>query len=344
MTGRTRSSTSASADSDLSLGVARIAFALLVLAGCPDSTPPGDGPAAPWTIGPELPGRRLEPGVTAFGTRMVVAGGFATGLTEGISITHEVLVFDTFDGTWTQLPDAPADLTHINLGASGSTLFLLGGLEGTSFTARGEAWKLEDGADAWEPIAPLPVPRGAAGVVSSPPHVFLLGGASTTAALASCLDYNLLTGEWTALPDLPTARSHPAAMRMEDGTLVVAGGLATLDATAPLSDVWVLPLGATAWEQRRSMPTARGGCAYGAIYGNLICAGGESGRIALANVEGYDPVNDVWTLYPDLPEPRAGTQAAAIGQLLYVPGGARELVFEPLSSLFVFSLLDTIGR
>jgi len=154
----------------------------------------------------------------------------------------------------------------------------------------------------------------------------------------------LLTNDWTRLPDLPTARSHPAAMRMNDGTLIVAGGLATLDATAPLSDVWALPPNRSQWEQRRSMPTARGGGAYGNVYGNLIVAGGESGRIALANVEGYDPVTDVWTIYPDLPAARAGTQAAAIGQLLYVPGGAQMLAFEPTSSLFVFSLLDTIGR
>lgn len=325
------------------LRVRRALFAL-VLAGCPPATPPSDGPVAPWSIGPELPGRRLEPGVTALGTRLVVAGGFATSLSEGLSITRAVLALDTFTGEWVTLPDAPADLTHINLGASGTTLFLLGGLEGVQFVARGEAWKLEAGAVAWEPIAALPEPRGAAGVVSAPPHLYLLGGASTTAALATCIDYNLATGQWLSLPDLPTARSHPAALRMRDGTLIVAGGLATLDATAPLSDVWALPPGATAWERRRSMPTARGGCAYGDIYGNLVCAGGESGRIALANVEGYDPVTDIWTVYPDLPEPRAGTQAAAIGQLIYVPGGARELRFEPTSSLFVFSLLDTIGR
>jgi N-acetylneuraminic acid mutarotase len=322
----------------------RRALVLLLLAGCPPTTPPGDGPGQAWTTGPEIPGKRLESGVTALGTRLVVMGGFATSLSEGLSITTDVLAFDTFDGTWTPLPAAPAQWTHINLGASGSTLFLLGGLEGTQFVARGDAYKLDDGATAWEPVAPLPEPRGAAGVVSSPPHVYLLGGASTTAALASCYDYDLLSNTWVRLPDLPQARSHPAAMRMNDGTLIVAGGLATLDATEPLSDVWALPPNGTAWQQRHAMPTARGGGAYGNIYGNLIVAGGESGRIALANVEGYDPVTDVWTLYPDLPEPRAGTQAAAIGQLLYVPGGAQMLAFEPTSSLFVFSLLDTIGR
>jgi len=322
----------------------RRALVLLLLAGCPPTTPPGDGPGQAWTTGPEIPGKRLESGVTALGTRLVVMGGFATSLSEGLSITTDVLAFDTFDGTWTPLPAAPAQWTHINLGAAGSTLFLLGGLEGTQFVARGEAYKLDPDTTEWVPVAPLPEPRGAAGVVSSPPHVYLLGGASTTAALATCYDYDLLSNDWIRLPDLPQARSHPAAMRMNDGTLIVAGGLATLDATEPLSDVWALSPNASQWVQRHAMPTARGGGAYGNVYGNLIVAGGESGRIALANVEGYDPVTDVWTIYPDLPEARAGTQAAAIGQLLYVPGGAQMLAFEPTSSLYVFSLLDTIGR
>jgi hypothetical protein len=41
-----------------------------------------------------------------------------------------------------------------------------------------------------------------------------------------------------------------------------------------------------------------------------------------------------------MPEPRAGTQGASYGQLLYVPGGARRLIFEPLDTLYVFASLQ----
>ena len=118
--------------------------------------------------------------------------------------------------------------------------------------------------------------RGAAAVVVSPPHVFLLGGATSGGALASVLDFNVSTSTWSQLPDLPTARSHAAAMRLDDGTLIVAGGLA--DGTGiPLGDVYALPLGAAAWELREPMPTRRGGCAYGRVQRSLVCAGGEAG-------------------------------------------------------------------
>ncbi len=92
------------------------------------------------------------------------------------------------------------------------------------------------------------------------------------------------------------------------------------------------------------MPTARGGCAYAEVYGRLICAGGETRSEAVTTVEGYDPETDTWTRYGDLPEPRAGAHGAAIGQRMYVPGGAAALRFEPERSMLVFSFLDTLGE
>ena len=85
----------------------------------------------------------------------------------------------------------------------------------------------------------------------------------------------------------------------------------------------------------------RGGCAYGVLQGRLICAGGEAGMSALSYTQGYDALGDMWIDYPAMPEPRAGTLGGAIGQKLYVPGGAARIVFEPTDSLFIFAPLDT---
>ena len=327
------------------LGLLLAAYAAAAALGaCADP----DAPARPdaWGEASELPGRRLEPAVAAAGARLVVAGGFSTSAREGLEITREVVALDTLAGTWIQLPDLPVAWTHAALAASAGTLYLLGGLEGAAFTPRGEAFALDPGADAWRDLPPLPpgLERGAAAVVTSPPHVYLIGGAAAgTAALASVLDYNLATGEWTQLPDLPSPRSHAAAMRRADGTLIVAGGLAH-ETGAPLDEVYALPLGADAWEPRSPMPTGRGGCAYGVALGQLVCAGGEAGSSALRTALAYDPIADTWTPLPDAPEPRAGVTGAVIGQQLYIPGGASALVYEPLSSVLVFSLLDALPR
>ncbi|MEJ7599504.1 MAG: hypothetical protein WKG01_16470 [Kofleriaceae bacterium] len=127
-------------------------------------------------------------------------------------------------------------------------------------------------------------------------------------------------------------------MRDGDGTLIVAGGLRGLGSNEPLAEVHMLPVLGTSWQPRAPMPTARGGCAYGVSYGQLVCAGGEAGSSALAVVESYDPRLDTWSTRPPLPVPRAGTPGAVVGQQLYVPGGAAALVFEPTDTLFVFGL------
>ena len=278
--------------------------------------------------------------MTALGDRLVVLGGFSTSLQEGLAISRRVHLLDTFTLEWKELPDAPVAWTHIDLLAAGASLFLLGGLEGQQYTARGEAFVLDPGASIWRALAPLPagMERGAAGLVVSGNHLLLLGGASSTAALASCLDYDLANDTWARLPDLPAPRSHPAAMRMADGTLIVAGGLGTLDASEPHGDVFALAPGAASWTTgRKPMRVARGGCAYGVLDGQLICAGGEAGVAALHVVESYDPIDDAWQDLPDLPDARAGTQGAVIARHFYVPGGARELVFDPLDTLFVYA-------
>jgi hypothetical protein len=338
------------------LHLMRLLWIALLVAACkaPVTT---DAPASPWTMGPNLPDPRLEPGVTALGQSVVVLGGFDTGVQAGLHVTTGVEVFNTLTQTWGTLPDAPVARHHVQIAVTGSTLYLLGGLDGTAdqnnnFPARGDSYALDttNPAAGWRAIAPIPAgfERGSAAVVVAPPRIYLLGGASTTAALASVIFYDVSADTWTtgALPDLPAPRSHPAAMRRaEDGTLVLVGGLAGLTADTAQADTFLLapdqqtPTGM--WTAGAPMPEQRGGCAYGVVQNQLLCAGGEAGMSALTYTQGYDAINNVWKNYPFMPEPRAGTLGAAIADKLYVPGGAMALVFEPTDTLFVFALDDT---
>ena len=338
-----------------------VLFAVVAACSSPAARP--DAPSSPWSLAATLPVPRLEPGVTAIGQRLVVLGGFDTDVQAGLDVTVRVDMLDTTDLTWTQLPDAPVARHHVQLAALGTTLYLLGGLDGApdaanQYPARGDCYALDlgDAAPAWKPIAAMPagLERGSAAVVATPPRIYLFGGASTTDAIASNIYYDAIADAWcpgpacavgTELPDLPAARSHPAVMRRTDGTFVVVGGLSGLTSDTQTSDVFVLASSEQhaggAWTMGLAMPRARGGCAYGVLQGKLICAGGEAGTSALSYTEGYDPNVDTWTDFAVMPEPRAGTLGAAIGQSLYVPGGASRIVFEPTDSVYVFSPLDT---
>lgn len=348
-----------------SMKQAAAALAVLVACGAPAAKPDGaiDAAPGPWTLGvpglpatAKLPSPRLEPGVTALGDQLIVAGGFDTDLAAGLHITQEVDALNTLTGTWTRLPDAPVAWTHIQIAAVGGTLYLLGGLAGQQYTAEGQAFALDPGASAWRSIAPIPAgfERGSAGVVVTPPRIYLLGGASSTGALASNIYYDISMDAWcpgaacTAndqLPDLPAPRSHVAAARRSDGTFVVAGGLAGLSSDTAAQDTWLLPLteqhAGGMWQTVAMMPRAHGGCAYDVVQGQLVCAGGEADTSALPYVDGFDLNNEVWTELPPMPVPTAGTQGAAVGQRLFVPGGARLLQFEPTDTVYVFAPLDT---
>lgn len=299
-----------------------------------------------------MPGPRLESGVTSLGQRVVVLGGFYQNEAQGLGITTDVIEYDMFAASgerWRMLRSAPVVWTHANLASSAATLYLLGGAEGTDFVARGDSFALDtNGPDAmWRSISPIPTsyePRSSAGVVVGPPFIYLVGGATQTDAVASVIAYNFSLDTWSRLPDLPAKRSHPAAMRMPDGTLIVAGGLETIDSSSAKGDVWSLPPGGTEWQPRAPMLQARGGCAFGVVFQQLICAGGEAGSSALRTVERYDPINDVWSQLEDMPDQRAGTQGAVVGGRLFVPGGARTLTFSPTNTLYAFSFLESLDN
>jgi hypothetical protein len=327
------------------------ALVLVGVAACAKLPAQPDAPASAWVLGPTMPRRALEPGVAALGQQLVVAGGFDTSLAEGLDITARVDAFDTTSSTWGTLPDAPVKWTHLNLAVVGDRLYIAGGLEGTQSIAHGEGFVFDPIDKTWQPITAMDPAdaRGASGVVTAPGRIYLLGGASTTAALATCLEYDTITGTWSHLPDLPAPRSHPAAMRMLDGTLIVAGGLASLDASAPQGEVWALSPPGTAtrtWQPRAAMqpptdPALRGGCAYGVVLGELVCAGGEAGQAASTVALGYDPYLDHWTMHESMPVARAGAAGAALGGRLFVPGGAVTPTLDPTDTLYIYTPLDT---
>ena len=348
-----------------------LATTMLVACKAPVATPI-DSVTSPWSQGSNMPTPRLEAGVTALGQSVVVVGGFDTDQQAGLDVTTTIDVFDTQANAWTTpFPDAPVARHHVQVAAIGTTLYVLGGLDGAAnaaneYPARGDSYMLDTQVDplVWQPITPITAgfERGSAAVVVVPPRIYLLGGASTLNALASNIYYDIIQNAWCPgdactpdqqIPDLPAPRSHPAAMRKTDGTLVLIGGLSMLTSDTETSDVfWLSPdqqITTGAWATisgtgapLQPMPHARGGCAYGIVQGKMMCVGGEAGTSALSYTEGYDPLQNTWTEFPVMPEPRAGTLGAVVNQKLYVPGGAMAIVFEPTNTLFIFSPLDTM--
>lgn len=73
------------------------------------------------------------------------------------------------------------------------------------------------------------------------------------------------------------------------------------------------------------MPTTRGGLNGGAVGTKFYVFGGEGNPDSSTGVfnqsEVFDTESQEWTELKPMQVPRHGTQAAAVGGLVYVPGG-----------------------
>ncbi|HEX7838821.1 MAG TPA: kelch repeat-containing protein, partial [Kofleriaceae bacterium] len=187
----------------MSRSLAIVVLGVLGAAACASTAAVADAPTSAWILGPLMLRRALDPGVTALGQELVVAGGFDVSPAGGLEVSAEVDVLDTVQlalapAMWGRLPDAPVHWVGPNLAAIGGTLYLAGGLEGPGGAARGDAFALDPVDHLWHALPAMPAgeERGASGVVTAPGKIYLLGGASSNAAVATCLVYDTATRTW----------------------------------------------------------------------------------------------------------------------------------------------------
>jgi hypothetical protein len=311
-----------------------VAMVLTVACAAPPSEVAADAGAGVWATRAAIGGGgRLEAAAATLDDRLVIIGGFDSGL----EIVARVDAYDPAADAWTPLAPLPIAVTHANAVTAGGKLYVVGALVGVDFAASGASFVYDPTADAWTPVASMPagLERGASGVAAAGTTIIVAGGSAGDVTLSSVLAYDTVADTWASLPPLPSPRSHPVAA-VFDGVAVVAGGLSAIDGTGPLAET--LALVGDAWVARAAMPTARGGCASGVLDGRLLCAGGETADAVVAATEAYDPVADAWTPLAAMLTPRAGTYGAVLADGLHIPGGARVLRYEPLAVHEVLSV------
>lgn len=277
-------------------------------------------PGWTWQSLPELPRILQEHATVVFGGETTMLGGF-----ENLSLIDTVVHYDPVGRVFRNGTPLPRALHHVNAAVVEGRLMVLGALEGFAFAAKGDVWVLEDGT--WKTRASMPVgrQRGSAGVAVVGGDVYLVGG-FRAGAVDDVDVYRGAEDRWERLADLPGARDHGGAVAV-DGLIYAVGGrqggIGSVEADLWRFDPDAPELG---WVALPPMPTARGGFALGVVAGQIIVVGGEGNASDPSGVfpqaELYDPAAERWYRLPDMPAPRHGMQAVAIGDVLYVPGGA----------------------
>jgi DNA-binding CsgD family transcriptional regulator/N-acetylneuraminic acid mutarotase len=129
------------------------------------------------------------------------------------------------------------------------------------------------------------------------------------------------------MPAVP-ARARPTWARWAMGlagvaALLLIGALLALQPWRgnPASASAVPPTPPPRWRTEIELPTARAGLAVATIENQIYAIGGEGAEGVTGSVERFDTGTAAWTALASKPLAVADVGAAAIGGLIYVPGG-----------------------
>ncbi|KYF72116.1 hypothetical protein BE11_32990 [Sorangium cellulosum] len=300
---------------------------------CGDDGASADDPAGWRELASIAGGPRQEHGVVAHdGKVYVIAGAGGDGLNTG-----RVEIYDPRDDAWSEAAPLPVALNHPNIVALNGKIYLLGGMIGDfPWTAVGDMFEYDPGTDAWTELAPMPAgtERGSAAVGAHGTKIYLAGGLRSLSqafqdTVPGFTSYDVETGEWETLPDLPEPRDHVGGA-VVGSTFYVLGGRANGQENVK-DTVFAYDLSARTWSTRARMPTARGGVAAAVDGAKIYVIGGEGNPADSQGVfddnEVYDAAADAWEVLAPMRTPRHGTGAVAIDATIYVPGGGTQQGF-----------------
>ncbi|PYH96443.1 galactose oxidase [Aspergillus ellipticus CBS 707.79] len=322
-----------------STGLAILSLLSLATAAAPPTCTPGE-----WVDLASIPQPRQEHGTTAIGnTTIAILGGIIpTG--NSTSTTDLLQLYTIASDTWHTVSPAPYKVNHPNIAAVDNKLYLIGGLiEGPllpgltmNWIASGASHVYDIAADSWSelPSVPVGMERGSSVVGVHDEMIYLAGGMTVLQtgyqdAVDTVIAFNTTSGAWSRLvaeaAELPESRQHAAGSVIGDSFYVVGGRrygqLNTKDTVFQL-DLMDQEAG---WKTSTGrMPVARGGINGGAVGSKFYVFGGEGNPDTNTGVfnqsEEFDTVSQGWAELRPMAVPRHGTQAAAVGGRVYVPG------------------------
>jgi N-acetylneuraminic acid mutarotase len=305
---------------------------------CADYTTIGKGQFGAWRAEPNLSALRDEPRVAALGNTVYLAGGLVARGQDTVAIDR----FESYDvrlRRYKRLPPLPRALNHIGIVAYDGRIYVVGGYEGgvNDPVSTDRAWRYEPRSRSWHPIAPLPSPRGAHGLVVVGRKMYAIGGRLERGGRpGSSLDrvdaYDFVSDEWSERAALPHARDH-AGVAVYKGKIYVVGGrpgranaYRFFERYDPAAD---------RWERLADYPLPVSGTGLAAVGRRLVAAGGEDpgrGRL-IGRAYAYDPRSGDWEALPSMPRPKHGFGALALEGRFWAFGGAECYGFHPSRSV-----------
>jgi N-acetylneuraminic acid mutarotase len=281
---------------------------------------PAQAPGS-WTMKEPLPARLNEVSVAAANGKIHVMGGSVLGVTGPY---HQE--YDPATNKWRARAPLPRSLDHMGSAVLNGKIYLIGGFVGGGVHRDGQnsAMEYDPASDTWRVLAPMKAGRGAVGVAVLDGKLYAIGGRSPDNARTVDTHevYDPATNSWKDLAPLPKARDHAVATAAE-GKIYFAGGRFTgpVDRTGMLD---IYDPKANTWTAGAPMPTPRSGVAGTFYKGLFMVLGGEipTEQRTYSENEAYDPKANAWRTLAPMPAGRHATQAAVVGDYVYLAGGS----------------------
>jgi N-acetylneuraminic acid mutarotase len=290
------------------------------------SSPPA--PAGHWRFGPETPRTQIEAIAATIGDTIYVVGGTPPGN------LHRLVAYDTRTKKFSEPPQLPVGLNHVQTTAHDGKLYVAGGyLDGEEPTS--DFWEFDPASERWTKLAPLPQATAAGTAVAIGDKLYLTGGAPQTFGAtgpvppyADLQIYDFETGEWSLGPDIPDPRHHISGAAL-DGKFYVAGGRGEEGEDHSLDTFERYDPATETWESLPELPLGVASPGLVAVSGKLVIVGGEDqanwedgdGWVTPSAWE-FDPQANRWTRLPDMRYDRRGSGVAAVGNRVYAIGGS----------------------
>ena len=289
-----------------------------------------------WRSEPDTPVLRDGPSGAVTGSHAYLVGGIADfeddGTTADSLDTAERFDFRT--GRYEELPPLPRALNHVTVVAADGDVYALGGLgdDFEALEATGESWRYDAGERRWEPIAPMPTPRGGAGAAVIGDRIYVAGGAADRRSVGTLEAYDLETGRWSRLAPMGVERDHHGVAALE-GKLHAVGGRRVEG--SPMADHERYDPATDDWERLPDIPEATSGFGFVAHDGRLIAAGGEDlpRRVLTGSVWAYSPKSETWARLSSMSRPKHGFAMVEHSGRLWAFSGSRCSGFFPVRSV-----------
>ena len=229
--------------------------------------------------------------------------------------------YDPQTNAWSNVKPLPAALDHIQGVALGGKIYYVGGLQNWPSPHVSTVYIYDPQTDSFSTGASMGTRgRGAGGVAAYDGKIYYAGGLSNGQAVNWLDVYDPQSNQWSALPNMPTARDHFHAVALNGKLWAIGGRTRDIGATVTANEAF--DFSSKTWSVgHKPLPTPRGGFAAAASGDEVLIIGGEDASKAHGTVEAYNVKTDSWRALESMPTPRHGIQAASCNGGLYIAAG-----------------------